>query len=732
MKKTLLLIAIGPVQEFIAQARRSRDLWFGSHLLSELSRAAASAIARFPNSGDHSKATVENERLIFPAFKSVDEARSELVYCPAPYRNQGEPPRNIANKLLAVLPTEHDGSEVAKQVREAVFKRWRMIANECFAGNNRRITALIEPSVLRTDAQGCRAAWDEQIDTFLEFYAVWSSFGAKEYVSTLETLERELFARKHLKDFSGWQHQRGNVPKSSLDGARDTVLVRSDPTNRDLCRARHQYRISDGEQLDAIGLIKRTGGEPGQFIPLAYITIAHWLLIAQERCPDALHNLQNKCEELDLGAVDSRFLFWERCPCYRADAQVFFEDRWRSIFIDKEGVDSQKLSRMDAKSERFSGTRLDEITKEAKDFGRDFVLPILEKNRSPYPYVACLVADGDKMGSCLKKLTQLSDSQDSSLISAHQNFSQILSRFATDARRIVQEEHKGALIYAGGDDVLAFLPLQDVLSCALKLKDAFKARMKEALPQTQENEHPTLSVGIGIGHFLENMGHLLKLGRRAEVLAKGKEFASRGLDRDALAIILDKRSGGISSWRSRWGEKPTHLIQQAIRNLQSRPSKVSSVDEVVGTDDTLLTVASERQGFPSTKLYELRELLLRLPKPRDVNEKLRNMTPDRQAEDELAWSRTLQKEVGRVISKAGTSPGKDPDKKSKWTPALLGLSFEGLEEVSSEEPSQHYRLLYQRIENWLQRMLIARVFVDAQNSLEPKGSSQTPDAEGGE
>ncbi|MCB0255752.1 MAG: type III-B CRISPR-associated protein Cas10/Cmr2, partial [Anaerolineae bacterium] len=40
----LFQCAIGPVQEFIATARRSRDLWYGSWLLSELSKAAAKAV----------------------------------------------------------------------------------------------------------------------------------------------------------------------------------------------------------------------------------------------------------------------------------------------------------------------------------------------------------------------------------------------------------------------------------------------------------------------------------------------------------------------------------------------------------------------------------------------------------------------------------------------------------------------------------------------------------------
>ena len=35
--KYLVEIAVGPVQAFIASARKLRDLWFGSTLLSELS-----------------------------------------------------------------------------------------------------------------------------------------------------------------------------------------------------------------------------------------------------------------------------------------------------------------------------------------------------------------------------------------------------------------------------------------------------------------------------------------------------------------------------------------------------------------------------------------------------------------------------------------------------------------------------------------------------------------------
>ena len=39
-----LSISIGPVQGFIAAARRTRDLWYGSWLLSEVSKAVARSL----------------------------------------------------------------------------------------------------------------------------------------------------------------------------------------------------------------------------------------------------------------------------------------------------------------------------------------------------------------------------------------------------------------------------------------------------------------------------------------------------------------------------------------------------------------------------------------------------------------------------------------------------------------------------------------------------------------
>ena len=62
----LLAITVGPVQEFIAAARRTRDLWFGSYVLSEISREVAIAVSK------HGK-------LIFPASTDVPNVANIIL-----------------------------------------------------------------------------------------------------------------------------------------------------------------------------------------------------------------------------------------------------------------------------------------------------------------------------------------------------------------------------------------------------------------------------------------------------------------------------------------------------------------------------------------------------------------------------------------------------------------------------------------------------------------------------
>jgi CRISPR-associated protein Cmr2 len=251
MTAHLLLVTLGPVQDFIAQARRTRDLWYGSHLLSELGRAAARALVD------------GGAKLIFPSLETGDP---QLVACLAPLRVDNTPPQNIANKLLAEVPDGCDPQELARTARKAVADYWRD-----------KIAANVKKNCAGLFANGIDDVWTEQVDSFLEFAASWLPLG--EYAQTRRQLEQAIAGRKLLRDFDPWTRGRGNVPKSSLDGARESVLLPPKQRASELVR---RYRIAEGEQLDAVGLVKRAGGDPDQFVPVVNVALSSWLQRASQ------------------------------------------------------------------------------------------------------------------------------------------------------------------------------------------------------------------------------------------------------------------------------------------------------------------------------------------------------------------------------------------------------------------------------------------------------------------
>ena len=97
------------------------------------------------------------------------------------------------------------------------------------------------------------------------------------------------------------------------------------------------------------------------------------------------------------------------------------------------------------------------------------------------------------------------------------------------------------LVYAGGDDVLAFLPVDQCMEMSTG------GCMTRSPSSLQPFGSVTLSVGLAIAHFMENLEDLLAYGREAEAAAKRP-------DRNGLAVQLHKR-GGTPGLRARAMER---------------------------------------------------------------------------------------------------------------------------------------------------------------------------------
>ena len=89
------------------------------------------------------------------------------------------------------------------------------------------------------------------------------------------------------------------------------------------------------------------------------------------------------------------------------------------------------------------------------------------------------------------------------------------------------DRHLGRMVYSGGDDVMAFLPLATALPCARAIERALRAELGNAV---------TASAGLAIAHRRMPLGRTLDNARQAE-----KQSKKRGKNR--LTIHVAKRSG---------------------------------------------------------------------------------------------------------------------------------------------------------------------------------------------
>ncbi len=546
MTAHLLALTVGPVQDFIAAARRTRDLWFGSYLLSEISKAAAKAVKD------------QGGKLIFPAPASDADLGSPL---------------NVANVIVAELDGP-DPAAVATAAKEAAKRRWRDFADQVFNQYQ---------GVIQT------AIWNDQVGDVIEFYAAWHSYSPQTYKADRAALMRLLAARKRCRDFLPAKGRAG-VPKSSLDGLRESVL-RPPPWP---AQSRRPLRLQEGEQLDVVGLVKRTwqpdNGNPS-YPSVARVAADPWIRLLKSSGID-LNPLIEACRRLGRDVVHQFDTAGPRgYPQYAAfpfEGTVLFRSRHRDLREEAEiEPDDSAFARL--------VSALDAVSRAAKEKR----LP-----REPNPYLGVLVADGDRMGAALSNL----NSPD-----AHREFSRALAGFAAKARDIVREHH-GVLVYSGGDDVLTFVPVDHGLACARELHDAFG----QALATWSKPDNPlTLSVGLAIAHFMEPLEDLLRYGREAERHAKHPRPGDVGqTDRNGLAVHVVKRGGGPVAVRANW---PTDSAKDPSQHLQQLAKWIADQSVPGRVPYDLYTLAKVYESWPAASVKDAIE--------RDVLDVMRGKQP---------------------------------------------------------------------------------------------------------
>jgi CRISPR-associated protein Cmr2 len=221
-------------------------------------------------------------------------------------------------------------------------------------------------------------------------------------------------------------------------------------------------------------------------------------------------------------------------------------------------------------------------------------------------YYAILLMDGDRMGEKLGKLTSSSD---------HQRFSAALAAFADQTvPEIIEayDQHAGAermgqaaLVYAGGDDVLALLPLKYALACA----EDIRTQYAEIMARAGGIRDATMSAGIAIVPVNYPLDQALEEARKAEKIAKNAH------GRNAVVVSEVHGTGQQRIAGAQWQTDGVAIVN-AVQGLISAFSEPAWLSASIGYD--MQALAHDLVGGPVSAEIRAAELT-RLIKRRSMN-----------------------------------------------------------------------------------------------------------------
>ena len=562
VRPEMLLFQLGPVQDFIAQARSQRDLWSGSYLISCLMAHAIKAVTD----------EIGPDAVVFPSLRGngiFDALHRETFY--AAEWESGDGTRQttwerlladrggkarvadwlltptLPNRFFAIVPPGR-GADLARAAQEAVHAELRTIGEAVWTW---------------LAAQGARdewkARWDAQIAAFPQ--TAWAVQPWLDREACLAAAERLPTDERDPSGVAGrirsmLELGEERLPENERDERYYTVKDHETRLNNPGLLWSAHYAL-----LDAKLAARRNTRD-----------FAPWDPAGEGAVKDSLSG-KDECigDENFWGKLTNEHKDLFKAASHRYGAMNLIKRLWCrpeavGYLPQKLGLDPSIVNQ----ALRADSTQ-DIAARNA---------PATGVQGPASPYIAVLALDGDEMGrwvsgaqtpAFLKQLAPkaqkyLDDHGASGLHrlltpSYHLQFSEALANFAMHKARTIVVEHGGDLIYAGGDDVLAILPSTRAIACAQALRAAFRTDYDNG--RLYPGSHGELSCGIAIGHQNAPLQMLVKEAQKAEHRAK------HDYGRAALAIALYKRSGEIIEWGCKWESNALGLMARVTASTNA-------------------------------------------------------------------------------------------------------------------------------------------------------------------
>lgn len=554
-QRALLLFTLGPVQPFIEKARTVRDLTTGSYLLAWLtSKAARTVIDRSDCTlVTPDKALVRNARSPTMPNRFIVEVPAELAdelaeQCRAECRRAwDELCQAVAQKIRGqiqdcVKSSPESGTPITPEAAEHLEKsihNWDCLWADQVGAEGKPSPFDISTQVVAIDPNNAahirsllgNAGREQDANWDLHYDMTWSVEAARKQTRYIH----EYHAVGPLRNCG---LNANFVPaKCTMFGAYEQMGPADMEASRLFWEALGDQknglqvdaaRLRSRERLSAIGLIKRFGWfsylrdelererkdrgesehhEPLNFADTATVAAAAWLRKAA-------------AQGIKIATAAK----------YDADDGGKNKVPWSGQWLHWPHREFDKNERPCPEA----------LFKEIEEARRNSNLPKVPT------YYAILMLDGDFMGKLGQSLRGIEEQR---------KLSAVISRFAGCVQDAIEgresdawQSHNGNLVYAGGDDVLALLPLETALQCAAELSAMFNRIWEDDLWWKRPDvRQPSCSAGLAIVHYKHDLRFALKTARSTERVAKQCRTS-----KNALALTVCRRSGQHSTAVTPW------------------------------------------------------------------------------------------------------------------------------------------------------------------------------------
>lgn len=476
MNKYLFLFTINPVQSFIAQARKTRDLYNGSRLLTDLIKYAVMEIEPFEP--------------IFPA-KGLE---------------------SYPNRFISIIEAEND-DEMRKYGNNLKSK----------VQNKFEELSLLAVKETRVDVKKLPSNFYEQIKKQFSIQWVAIPYSEENYNQQFIEIESLLGAIKNIRNFEQLE-ETGR--KCSICGERNTIFYQNGNESKFVLKPNWELLTEEEKKIITeynqylIGInepFESSEGLCAVCFTKRFYQNKEFPSTAEIALKDSINRLaKNK-------SISEKINKYKEIFGKDFDYQLFYEHNLTEKYFKKQNIEVS-------------------LVKKAKEKIQNIIEQIPNNVRLT-TYYALIIFDGDSMG---KWLSGVNLKEGTNLYEFHKDLTDALGKFAEETKKIVTDE-KGKIVYAGGEDFLAFINLNYLFDILIMLREKFDELVNQKITCKKENTNLSFSAGVIVAFYKTPLSEVLRRARKLEKDAKDIDD-----DKNGLAIAVLKHSGEINEAIIKW------------------------------------------------------------------------------------------------------------------------------------------------------------------------------------